>query len=644
MSEYRLLVFQYWPPKCLFPSFSSAPLSGLSSVLNNQTGTTSTTQGSSDKNQSPDPKTTHYSYPSPKTTDVPSVPTSVSTSIPPSDVSIHPTPPNAVQPSDLPKEVEQEKVDPVTLVSSTLDSKIDSFLQENPKLSGFNMGFPTVLTWSGNVDSPSASTDNLGGTPVRDESGATPTQDEVMDDPPVNTFSYQASTLAGSSVTGPPLASYSGSSWQEQNSHVSQYGPRSQSGRDGFQRDFAEMGPISLASNNQMANPMEHGQADKDWHGKAYGQEQRLTSTAKSYRDHQHRSQDTNPNFLNTPLPPIPPIPQLPPPPQDLLASDLGGITGPSDVQNPADSFQIGRRNSQYYNEPNEPFHPHLNVSAPNHGGVPPRHFLPGPQNGPAGYNHHSRVPVLPQRHPGMSFNRPSFPDREYYDSPIGRGAHAAFVGRGLYAPPGVRGVHVPPGGRGVNVPSVEGGIHESLESRLALESLGGKSFHNPSIGSGIHENLSGSGVHEPSDESGLDEHPSEDKINESPSRKRVHELSQSEDLCEDSYLPAGNPSPSAYDSEPPNSPQSHTFYGEKRPLLQHRPQHRPPPPQHFRSLGPSHYPPQRPLRRPPPQYALHPSEHPFQRIRRPGPPFVGAPRPAGPFYPPKRPFFQPRY
>ncbi|XP_062867053.1 regulation of nuclear pre-mRNA domain-containing protein 2a isoform X2 [Trichomycterus rosablanca] len=676
---------------------------GLSSLRNNQTGTPSTTSGS-DINPSPDPNNTNYAYASPKTTEVPSAATSVSNSAPQTDASLHSQPPNVAQPSDLPKKVEEKKVEPITSVSSTLDSKIDSFLQENPKLSGFNMGFPTVLPWSRAVDSPSGSTDNMGGTPVRDESGATPTQDEVMDDPAVNTLSYHVAplqtsaspALVGSSVSGPRLSSYGSNSWQEQNSHGSQYGPGSQSGGDKYQRDFAEVGrqkqhaaslaQSSLASNKQMpamTNPVKHGQAtpysiggkrtnnamleDKGWYGETYGQEQRVAAPTESYRENQQQSQDPNPpNFFNTPLPPLPPIPQLPPPPQDFIPSEVGGIRGP----NPADNFQAGRRSSPYVpgNNFNERFHPHQNVSAHNHGGVPPRLFPPAPQNGPAGYNHHPRVPVLPQRHPGMRPGRPSFPEREYFEhpsgrefseSPVGRGAHAPFGGRGAHAqfggrgghaPPGGRGVHVPPEGRGVHErpvgkwvhePPGEEGIHEPSESRVVHEPPSGNSFHANSSGSGVHEPSSGSGVQEPSAESELDEPPSENRVTESPGGKRVHEpSSESEDLSEDPYLP----------TEPPHSPQSHTFYADKRPLPQHQPQHRPrlehrpPPPQHYRGPRPGHFPMHRPLRRPPPPFTLHPSEPPFQRVRRPGPPFGGGPRPGGPCYPPKRPFFQPRY
>lgn len=62
--------------------------------------------------------------------------------------------------------------DPLTL-SDSLESKIHSFLQGNPAFSGFDLDFGTTAA---NVASPAQE-----GTPVRDEGGGTPTQDEVMD-------------------------------------------------------------------------------------------------------------------------------------------------------------------------------------------------------------------------------------------------------------------------------------------------------------------------------------------------------------------------------------------------------------------------------------------------------------------------------
>ncbi|XP_047238899.1 regulation of nuclear pre-mRNA domain-containing protein 2a isoform X2 [Girardinichthys multiradiatus] len=65
--------------------------------------------------------------------------------------------------------------------SSSLESKIHSFLQGNPAFSAFDQRFPTNASVRGERFSPVTGTDNQEGTPVRDEGGGTPTQDEIMD-------------------------------------------------------------------------------------------------------------------------------------------------------------------------------------------------------------------------------------------------------------------------------------------------------------------------------------------------------------------------------------------------------------------------------------------------------------------------------
>ncbi|XP_036001195.1 regulation of nuclear pre-mRNA domain-containing protein 2-like [Fundulus heteroclitus] len=67
--------------------------------------------------------------------------------------------------------------------SSSLESKIHKFLQGNPAFSAFDQSFPTNPAVGGEGLSPVAATDNQEGTPVRDEGGGTPTQDEIMDKP-----------------------------------------------------------------------------------------------------------------------------------------------------------------------------------------------------------------------------------------------------------------------------------------------------------------------------------------------------------------------------------------------------------------------------------------------------------------------------
>ncbi|XP_056254667.1 regulation of nuclear pre-mRNA domain-containing protein 2a [Seriola aureovittata] len=71
--------------------------------------------------------------------------------------------------------------------SNSLESKIHSFLQGNPAFNTFDLGFTTNPAGGENL-SPVTGTDNQEGTPVRDEGGGTPTQDEIMDKPMVVPF------------------------------------------------------------------------------------------------------------------------------------------------------------------------------------------------------------------------------------------------------------------------------------------------------------------------------------------------------------------------------------------------------------------------------------------------------------------------
>ncbi|KAM6899983.1 regulation of nuclear pre-mRNA domain-containing protein 2a [Xenentodon cancila] len=72
--------------------------------------------------------------------------------------------------------------------STSLESKIHSFLQGNPAFNAFDVNFSTNPALGGENVSPAAGTDTQDGTPVRDEGGGTPTQDEIMDKPVVVPF------------------------------------------------------------------------------------------------------------------------------------------------------------------------------------------------------------------------------------------------------------------------------------------------------------------------------------------------------------------------------------------------------------------------------------------------------------------------
>ncbi|CAL9691676.1 unnamed protein product [Knipowitschia caucasica] len=87
---------------------------------------------------------------------------------------------NLSQPNQRPPESEPVSAVPTVTreqepaaVADSLESKIHSFLQGNPAFSAFDLGFESTPT---NAASPAQE-----GTPVRDEGGSTPTQDEAMD-------------------------------------------------------------------------------------------------------------------------------------------------------------------------------------------------------------------------------------------------------------------------------------------------------------------------------------------------------------------------------------------------------------------------------------------------------------------------------
>lgn len=78
-------------------------------------------------------------------------------------------------PSQKPPSSAPTQTEPL-LISDSLESKIHNFLQGNSAFSSFDLGFS-----ANNLSPVAAGTDAHEGTPVRDEGGSTPTQDEMMD-------------------------------------------------------------------------------------------------------------------------------------------------------------------------------------------------------------------------------------------------------------------------------------------------------------------------------------------------------------------------------------------------------------------------------------------------------------------------------
>lgn len=81
-----------------------------------------------------------------------------------------------------------------TALSESLESKIHNFLQGNSAFNAFDLGFHTPAAPGRDILSPATGAENQDGTPVRDEGGGTPTQDEIMDKPSALAARFSSTT------------------------------------------------------------------------------------------------------------------------------------------------------------------------------------------------------------------------------------------------------------------------------------------------------------------------------------------------------------------------------------------------------------------------------------------------------------------
>lgn len=134
--------------------------------------------------------------------------------------------------------------------STSLESKIHSFLQGNPAFSAFDVGFSTNPSQGGDHFSPVTGTDTQDGTPVRDEGGGTPTQDEIMDKPVVVPFT--------SNINQPSVGETAKSARMafENNSHQKPINPQHQS----------HLQP-GKTQNGQVYQPYPYGKQEISKHG-----------------------------------------------------------------------------------------------------------------------------------------------------------------------------------------------------------------------------------------------------------------------------------------------------------------------------------------------------------------------------------------
>lgn len=242
-----------------------------------------------------------------------------------------------------------------SFISQSLESKIHNFLQGNSAFNAFDLRFSGQL---GETLSPVTGADTQDGTPVRDEGGGTPTQDEIMDKDavaPTATAAYQKPSSYSRSAVGQNgqlyrHQTYANHDVSEQGVTVGRYPPVSaQTGRPG------ELAPGSDGS----AQPVEPVQMvnDSSWYNDSYpegssqllrgfnapplrGAQENKTAGLYPYQAEQtQQPKNMAPQqglnaasaFFTKNLPPVPVIP---PPPQ-VFESALPGTSGALIPQEP---------------------------------------------------------------------------------------------------------------------------------------------------------------------------------------------------------------------------------------------------------------------------------------------------------------------
>uniref|UniRef100_A0A3Q3KX19 Regulation of nuclear pre-mRNA domain-containing protein 2 n=1 Tax=Mastacembelus armatus TaxID=205130 RepID=A0A3Q3KX19_9TELE len=163
-------------------------LEGITSLLSSPAANVSSDSCSTAKMSPASSSTSASAVPSQSLflSSVASVPSSLSSSVTQSTSSqapIQTSNPASALVQALHKDMDLATEPDPSLSSKSLESKIHSFLQGNPAFSAFDLGFSTNRVLGGDNLNPVVGTDTQDGTPVRDEGGSTPTQDEIMDKP-----------------------------------------------------------------------------------------------------------------------------------------------------------------------------------------------------------------------------------------------------------------------------------------------------------------------------------------------------------------------------------------------------------------------------------------------------------------------------
>lgn len=473
--------------------------------------------------------------------------------------------------------------------TSSLESKIHSFLQGNPGFNAFDLGLHGDAVRGVDDLSPLTGTENQEGTPVRDEGGGTPTQDEIMDKPAAEA----ATQAAGGTLLS---LAYGNNAWQDPNSphhgHQQAAAPNGQGyqqsqfgGLDGVMQNMAHYQRISAQGTTTALTEGATGNATtsefggfQGWYGNTYppmgaphpnvvgGGDNPYQYQGDRAQDHQvmgSQQGSTSSGYLAGSVPStLPPIPQLPPPPRGFEIQSVASASGMvhQEQQRMVEPMVEGLQEASL---PGVVVHDHQHKSMFHH-------------DDPVYHRGDLHRPHPDELHPYHEDPRP------YYDDP-----HR--LPEDLYPPEDPRRLHHP-------------------DDR----------YHHPDD---------------------VRRHPFDDPYYR-PGSPPPHPyprvqgrltppLSPSEDPYYYDYYPR-SPSPPLYGHRPmpPHPELPHRHLGP-RPLRHPRPPHHPPHPSY-------RYPhPRAPLRGAPRNPFHDPGKRPVLR---------GGGHPRGPFFPPKRPYLPPRY
>ncbi|XP_051928191.1 regulation of nuclear pre-mRNA domain-containing protein 2a [Hippocampus zosterae] len=225
----------------------------------------------------------------------------------------------------------------------SLESKIHNFLHGNPAFSNFDLRFALNLPNRVDDSSPVAGADTRDGTPVRDEGGGTPTQDEFMDVTMGLPESLSAKPESGMLPApfafqeipprNPGAGASQGSSRPAQNGQLYQAYPY---GEDKASDPAAPYPPVSTPGGDAGAGTQTvegfRGPGDPTWYGETYpeggfqqptGYNPQMPAANQASGPFEYQVQETEepasfqqPSDFFRSL--LPPVPKLPPPPNIL--------------------------------------------------------------------------------------------------------------------------------------------------------------------------------------------------------------------------------------------------------------------------------------------------------------------------------------